>query len=401
MKTQLHYLFITLTLLAIGNVARSANITWTNATGGNWNTAANWNPNQVPGGGDSASIPAGGINVLIGAANSAGGLSLGAGSSLTVGRNGVLNIEGNAGNVALYGVLTNQGTVNWQGGYVLVYYISSIGWTGEIWNLTNAVWNIQCDRDMTVPEDLPTFHNGGSLIKSAGSGTTYINDYLDNSGTVEAQNGTIICGGGGSCGGRLIADSGAALDLASGTFTVVPGLAVSGAGAVVVTGGTLNLTQVTNFISNLQLSAGVSVVTGPSFQGTITNTVTVGSLTLYGPLVLTNMLTVGNLTLYGSLVVGNGAILNVGGGSIAVGSSLTVGSNGMMNIGGTVDLYGVLTNQGTVNWQGGYVVVYYYPPTGWTGEIWNLTNGVWNIQCDQDMTVGEDSTHIPQRGKFD
>ena len=227
------------------------------------------------------------------------------------------------------------------------------------------------------------------MIKSAGSGTTYINDYLDNSGTVEAQNGTIICGGGGSCGGRLIADSGAALDLASGTFTVVPGLAVSGAGAVVATGGTLNLTQVTNFISNLQLSAGVSVVTGPSFQGTITNTVTVGSLTLYGPLVLTNMLTVGNLTLYGSLVVGNGAILNVGGGSIAVGSSLTVGSNGMMNIGGTVDLYGVLTNQGTVNWQGGYVVVYYYPPTGWTGEIWNLTNAVWNIQCDRDMTVPE------------
>jgi hypothetical protein len=37
-----------LALLAIGNLAHSATITWTNTSGGNWSVANNWNPNQVP-----------------------------------------------------------------------------------------------------------------------------------------------------------------------------------------------------------------------------------------------------------------------------------------------------------------------------------------------------------------
>jgi hypothetical protein len=37
-----------LALLAIGNLAHSATITWTNSSGGNWSVAANWSPNQVP-----------------------------------------------------------------------------------------------------------------------------------------------------------------------------------------------------------------------------------------------------------------------------------------------------------------------------------------------------------------
>jgi hypothetical protein len=40
--------------------ARAATITWTNAAGGNWGTAANWNPNQVPGASDTALITSSG-----------------------------------------------------------------------------------------------------------------------------------------------------------------------------------------------------------------------------------------------------------------------------------------------------------------------------------------------------
>ena len=39
-------LMITLTAMS----APTASITWTNTAGGNWNTAQNWTPNQVPGG---------------------------------------------------------------------------------------------------------------------------------------------------------------------------------------------------------------------------------------------------------------------------------------------------------------------------------------------------------------
>jgi len=109
MKTRLNYLFVSLALLAIGNVARSATITWTNTTGGNWNDAASWNPNQVPGSGDSASIPGGAINVVVDATISAGGLTLHAPSSLTIMDSGVLNILGNA---ALFSPLTNRASVS-------------------------------------------------------------------------------------------------------------------------------------------------------------------------------------------------------------------------------------------------------------------------------------------------
>src|SRR5439155_5264436 len=40
--------------------ARAATITWTNTAGGNWNDAANWNPNQVPGASDDALITSSG-----------------------------------------------------------------------------------------------------------------------------------------------------------------------------------------------------------------------------------------------------------------------------------------------------------------------------------------------------
>ena len=59
MKTLIQKLFLALAwlaLLAIGNLAHSANITWTNTSGGKWSVAANWSPNQVPGTNDSALI---------------------------------------------------------------------------------------------------------------------------------------------------------------------------------------------------------------------------------------------------------------------------------------------------------------------------------------------------------
>src|ERR1700680_740312 len=36
-------------------------ITWNNSNGGDWNTALDWTPNQVPGAGDDAEIVASGI----------------------------------------------------------------------------------------------------------------------------------------------------------------------------------------------------------------------------------------------------------------------------------------------------------------------------------------------------
>ena len=78
---------------------------------GSWNDANNWTPSQVPGDGDTASI-SGNVAVTIASTVSISGLSVGGGSSLTVGTGGVLNLREST---QIYGPLVNSGTVNWFG----------------------------------------------------------------------------------------------------------------------------------------------------------------------------------------------------------------------------------------------------------------------------------------------
>ena len=65
-------------LLSFCNLARAAQIVWTNSSGGLWNTPANWNPNQVPGPSDTAVVTNGSITVTLNGGITVGGLTLGA-----------------------------------------------------------------------------------------------------------------------------------------------------------------------------------------------------------------------------------------------------------------------------------------------------------------------------------
>ena len=66
-----------LALLALGNLAHCTTITWTNPAGGGWNTAANWNPNSVPGATDTAIITNAGVTVTLDISPTVGGIILG------------------------------------------------------------------------------------------------------------------------------------------------------------------------------------------------------------------------------------------------------------------------------------------------------------------------------------
>src|ERR1019366_3057366 len=114
--------------------------------------------------------------------------------SMTVATNGVLNLMGTQ---YISGPLTNNGTVNWQGGNLVVYYYPSFGLFGEIWNEAGAQWNIQCDQTMSDPSySPPTFNNAGTLTKSGTSGTTTISAVFNNSGILDSESGVIILNGG-------------------------------------------------------------------------------------------------------------------------------------------------------------------------------------------------------------
>src|ERR1039457_7052650 len=86
--------------LLVGLAAHAATITWTNSASGGWNTAANWNPNTVPGTNDTAVIANAGVTVSLNGATGVGGISLGTGGG------GTVTLSLNSQTLALYGPLT-------------------------------------------------------------------------------------------------------------------------------------------------------------------------------------------------------------------------------------------------------------------------------------------------------
>jgi hypothetical protein len=94
--------------------------------------------------------------------------------------------------------LTNNGTVNWQGGSLQIGNYGSTTpyggiWYGAIWN--HGQWNIECSGlpvQGYFDSAYEIFHNAGTLTKSGVAGTTEFGVYVDNNGgTVQAEVGQI------------------------------------------------------------------------------------------------------------------------------------------------------------------------------------------------------------------
>ncbi|MGA2246907.1 MAG: hypothetical protein ABSH48_18085 [Verrucomicrobiota bacterium] len=98
---------------------------------------------------------------------------------LTVNSNGTLTINGGSG---INGALTNMGTVNWLSGGL------ELGQSA--WNQPGALWNIACDQVLAGGINAE-FVNAGTLLKSAGSGSTVIEVPLLNSGVVSISQAVI------------------------------------------------------------------------------------------------------------------------------------------------------------------------------------------------------------------
>ena len=77
---------------------RAADLVWTNTAGGNWGTAANWSPNQVPGSTDNAFITtAGTYTVTVNAGATVASLQAGGGSgSRTLALSSTLTVNGDS-----------------------------------------------------------------------------------------------------------------------------------------------------------------------------------------------------------------------------------------------------------------------------------------------------------------
>ena len=301
------------------------------------------------------------------------------GNPLTVSTGGALNISGNSTKVLITALL-NAGTVNWTGGGSLeVDYSTANSQYGLIQNLAGGVWTIQ--NSARIYNNSPNsayFQNAGTVQKSGDTGTTTISIPFYNSGTVTAMLGTMLFNAGGTIEGSFNAGTGATINFNSGPFVYNVTPAITGAGLVEVTGGTLALAN--DIIPNLQLLGG-TISLGPEFQGGagITNLTILGG-TLTGSNTVSGSFTNGG-NLLGSLTLLSGAMANWNAGSIQGPVAIAGGASLIITSNSTKYLWGPLTNAGTVTWSGnGSLEVDFSSANNQYGTIQNLTGALWDIQ---------------------
>lgn len=372
--------------LAVAAPALAVNYVWNNAAGGNWSTATNWTPNGVPNAtSDTATIALAGtytvtvdasvtVNTLtIGGASGtqtlaiAGGIvNLNAGgpvATMTVNANGAVNqsaagvLQGGPAQVAMNGRYDMaSGSINsgvnpftigpgatfaLAGGAVKTLQSSSTivnngtitsSGSGSLQVENNATLNNAAGGVIELQSDAGLLQSGGGasnvtnagiLRKTAGAGTSTLSTVqIVNTGTIEAQAGTLQLGTGQStvtssgAGNTLGALGGATLTIGAvgGTFT---GTTFAGAGLKSFAGG-----------GTAQFTFGGAI--------SATNT-TFADSTLLGTFTLAGTLGWASGTLQGSPTIGPGGTLALSGNLVktltGVGNTLT--NNGTLAIAGT------------------------------------------------------------------
>jgi hypothetical protein len=155
-------------------------------------------------------------------------------------------------------------------------------WAGtDLENLAGATYEFAGDGGVSYccgGGGSPNFGNRGLVRKSGGSGNSSISIYFNNlGGTLQVDSGTLsLSGAGSSSNGTFIVASGAVLDLTGGSSPTWAGqMAGSGAGTVLMSGGTVNA----NPSLTLDFPPGVFQWTGGWLAGAIvnSNTVTISS----------------------------------------------------------------------------------------------------------------------------
>jgi hypothetical protein len=337
------------------------------------------------------------------------GGALQGGGPVTV--NGGMTINGDSVSETLTGrTLITAGTVTWSGTGNTIELDS-----GAVWNNTGTV-NAASDNTMTFGGLTCTFKNMGTFNKSAGTGTTAFLLPVTNSGTINAQSGTVSFQGNGTTTGSaaaFVAGAGAHVEYLYGTYTLGGGTTLGGAGTFDFNGATIKATAaVTDNAANTTFSGGT--ITGAGTL-TINNTLTwtAGTMSGTGSTVI-NAQNVGGtlvqavlnldssagaetvngrtLTLKGkinwtgnasSFNLYNGAQLSILKGTITSGSTtvsytgtFTILNDTFIDSGGATSR---INNQGTITKSGGTGTTAVFPMLINSGTI-NVTSGQLSLQ---------------------
>jgi hypothetical protein len=217
--------------------------------GGNWSNPTTWDPQVVPGPGDSVEIIDCGIfldvaatvaNLTLGGSGNGGSLEHHGGGSLTVTNRLEFSRGGIGGPVNLDIVIANSATLVFSGpsaaikiigGNTTIHNAGRIEWTGGAvyfnGTLNNAgTFAITGDAGFGHPLRTGVINNSGRIVKEGGSGITQFSGFtpetnsiatwLHNQGVVEVASGTIEMGRGTSVGGEFKVAEGKILLISDG-----------------------------------------------------------------------------------------------------------------------------------------------------------------------------------------
>jgi uncharacterized repeat protein (TIGR03803 family) len=413
-----------LTVIA-GTSNPSVSITWTNASGGSWNNAANWSPNQVPGPTDTAIINTGTATVstdtTVGTLNLGNGAVLNGSATLTI--NNVLNwglgTMGGAGrtviasgatanlNSSLYSVtldartLENEGTMVWNGGAISLYMQNG----AVVTNGAGGTFQVQNNETFS--------NNGGSGNRVDNAGTFQVNGAgttttfgvpFNNYGTVQVQNGTLTLGGGATSPGSFTLSSGTTLNLNGGTAIFSSGSTINGLGAnLTVSGGTANLAGLVNVSGANTFSGGTANITGNYIETNGVLNVSGGTANFNGLNALTPaVFNLNNGGVFGGTnLVTVGSALNWGLGTMGGAGRTVIASGATANLNSS--LYSVtldartLENEGTMVWNGGAISLYMQNGA----VVTNGAGGTFQVQNNETFSNnGGSGNRVDNAGTF-
>ncbi len=270
----------------------------------------------------------------------------------------------------------NLGTVNWTAGYY--FYLDD----GAVFN-NQAGANFNANTPNSTNQYIydgsgatPTFNNAGTFTNAAGAGnTTQVTNYVlfNNSGTVNANSGTLLLGYGGTdtSAGSFVVPAAGALQF-SGVTSLASSVGTSGspqAGTVTFAGGTTDVNGNYNVSGSTNVTGGLVEFTPASTLTSLGSTVTISG----GTADISPNVSIATLNLTGGTLTGSGTVtvtsaLTWKNYSIMSGTGATTLNNGAtMALGGDgswqeLDARTFNNNLGgTVNWTAGY---YFYMDDG-------------------------------------
>jgi len=244
-------------LMALGLIAAPAQtVTWTGpASGGEWNTSANWSSTRVPGAGTNAIIGPG--------TNVSYTLPMAAASFGVLTNNGVLNVNTNGFNSGGIAMLNPGGT-----GKLFVNTGGVVNVTGNVGFCSNSLVTLSAGSIMNISGSL--WIGCGAVNGTSGATPGSYGTMTNNGGTLNAASTGLNPGNGSVTTSALLVINGGTNNL--GTVTIKRsksgsgGFSTLGTEGLVINGGTVTMTNL-----NVGGTSGNSYLTALIDGGVVTN----------------------------------------------------------------------------------------------------------------------------------